>query len=130
MVSIGSLYNRNLAITNFGGHPHWFYDILNLCISPISPSPPHLTSCCSSIVIRLLRVRNSTMPKNPQAPPKSYQCHRCSRLFSRSEHLQRHERSRGYKYSRSSTQTCIDKSTDTKEKPFRCPQCPKSFTRK
>ncbi|EHK51089.1 hypothetical protein TRIATDRAFT_288571 [Trichoderma atroviride IMI 206040] len=52
------------------------------------------------------------MPKNQQAPPKSYQCHRCSRLFSRSEHLQRHERSH------------------TKEKPFRCPQCPKSFTRK
>ncbi|KAL7796400.1 fungal-specific transcription factor domain-containing protein [Trichoderma afarasin] len=52
------------------------------------------------------------MPKALKAPTKSYRCHRCSRLFARSEHLQRHERSH------------------TKEKPFQCSQCPKAFTRK
>ncbi|QYT03574.1 C2H2-type domain-containing protein [Trichoderma simmonsii] len=52
------------------------------------------------------------MPKALKAPTKSYRCHRCSRLFARSEHLQRHERSH------------------TKEKPFQCYQCPKAFTRK
>ncbi|KAJ4857925.1 fungal specific transcription factor domain-containing protein [Trichoderma breve] len=52
------------------------------------------------------------MPKVLKAPTKSYRCHRCNRLFARSEHLQRHERSH------------------TKEKPFQCSQCPKAFTRK
>ncbi|KAL6789621.1 fungal-specific transcription factor domain-containing protein [Trichoderma sp. SZMC 28012] len=52
------------------------------------------------------------MPKALKAPTKSYRCHRCSRLFARSEHLQRHERSH------------------TKEKPYQCSQCPKAFTRK
>ncbi|PKK48855.1 hypothetical protein CI102_5498 [Trichoderma harzianum] len=33
------------------------------------------------------------MPKALKPPTKSYRCHRCSRLFARSEHLQRHERS-------------------------------------
>ncbi|KAL7905078.1 fungal-specific transcription factor domain-containing protein [Trichoderma velutinum] len=52
------------------------------------------------------------MPKALKAPQKPYRCHRCSRLFARSEHLQRHERSH------------------TKEKPFQCSICPKAFTRK
>ncbi|KAF7592369.1 hypothetical protein BBP40_000353 [Aspergillus hancockii] len=43
---------------------------------------------------------------------RSYQCHRCSRSFTRLEHLQRHDRSH------------------TKEKPYVCDKCPKSFTRK
>lgn len=72
---------------------------------PQFPQVPHILHP----EVRLLRVpKNSTMPKHSQAPPKSYQCHRCSRLFSRSEHLQRHERSRGYQYFCSRTQSCID----------------------
>ncbi|OJI96598.1 hypothetical protein ASPVEDRAFT_78364 [Aspergillus versicolor CBS 583.65] len=43
---------------------------------------------------------------------RDYSCPRCSRIFARLEHLQRHERSH------------------TKEKPFGCDKCAKSFTRK
>jgi hypothetical protein len=44
--------------------------------------------------------------------PRTFQCQRCSRTFARLEHLQRHDRSH------------------TKEKPYVCDKCPKSFTRK
>lgn len=64
-------------------------------------------------------------------PAKNILCHRCNRGFSRQEHLQRHERSRKHAYKYSIPRGSLLKSyLDTKEKPFKCSRCPKSFTRK
>lgn len=62
----------------------------------------------------------------PTAPKCSY----CGRLFSRAEHLARHERSRRYYVSPLQAFSDADAYLDRKEKPFRCSICDACFGRK
>lgn len=57
------------------------------------------------------------------------QCSMCDRTFTKLEHLKRHERSRMSDLLILIMQSA-DNGSDTKERPYECPTCNKSFSRR
>lgn len=58
------------------------------------------------------------------------QCSMCDRTFTKLEHLKRHERSRKLNVTVGGVHAGLMTALDTKERPYECPTCNKSFSRR
>lgn len=71
-----------------------------------------------------------SVPVKPQKAPPRFPCSHCDKVFKRSEHRARHERSRMQPSRVRCRDDGADMIPDTKEKPFHCRYCGRRYARK